>query len=148
MAQESRLYFPYGDERHAPVTASDIARVVSAILADPTPHTGKRHVVTGPQNLTLQEMADVIGREVGKPVTYVSLPVEAWQKILVEREGIPEYLAAHLAEVARDHQRGVFNAQTDVVERITGSAPVELEDFVREARELFVTGAVVTAPAA
>lgn len=148
VATEGKLYLPYGQERHAPVAAADIARVISGVLADPEPHAGARLVVTGPRNLTLQEMADVIGREIGEEVTYVDLPVEAWREILVERVGIPEYLAVHLAEVAKDHQRGVFSAETDVVERVGGRPPIALEDFVREARSLFVTGNVQTAPAA
>ena len=82
------------------------------------------------------------------PADYVDLPVEQWEQLLVERIGLPEYLAHHLAEVARDHQKGVFNAETDVVERVTGRPPVSLEEFVREARLLFIDGGVQVAPAA
>ena len=74
--------------------------------------------------------------------------LDAWQQILIERVGVPEYLATHLAAVAWDHQDGIFSAQTDIVERIGGSPPTSLEEFVREARSLFVTGGVQTVPAA
>ena len=40
IAAEGKLYLPYGTEKHAPVAAADIARVVSGILADPTLHVG------------------------------------------------------------------------------------------------------------
>ncbi len=73
------------------------------------------------------EMAEVLG----KPVTYVNLPIEDWRTILVEKVGFPEPLVAHLAAVAQDHQDGVFTGVTDVVERIGGRPPQSLPDFVR-----------------
>ncbi len=53
IATEGKLYLPYGDEQHAPVTAADIARVIVEILDDPAPHTGARYVLTGPRNMTI-----------------------------------------------------------------------------------------------
>ena len=134
---EGRLYLPYGTERHAPVAAADIARVAVGILADPTLHVGERYVVTGPQNMTIAEMAEVLGNELGRPVEYVDLPNEAWGRVLREQVGLPEFLVTHLKAVADDHKNGVFSAQTDVVERIGGQAPQSLEEFVREHRESF-----------
>ncbi|MEE8608535.1 MAG: hypothetical protein V3S55_13090, partial [Nitrospiraceae bacterium] len=59
------------------------------------------------------------------------LPIEQWRSILMEKGGIPEFLANHLAHVAQDHQDGVFSAKTDIVERIGGRPPQSLEDFIR-----------------
>lgn len=134
---EGKLYLPYGRQRHAPVAAADIARVTVAILADPTLHIGERYVVTGPRNMTIDEMAKVLSNELGRPVEYVDLPNEAWGRILSEQVGLPEFLVTHLRAVADDHKQGVFSAQTDVVERIGGQAPQSLEAFVREHRESF-----------
>lgn len=39
--------------------------------------------------------------------------------------------------VAKEHQQGVFSAQTDTVERITGHPPQSLRTFVRAHREAF-----------
>ena len=133
IAAEGKMYLPFGEERHAPVAAEDIAHVVVGILENPEPHAGQHYVVTGPKNMRIVEMAEVLSRELGKPIEYVNLPIEQWRKVLVEREkdGFTEFLATHLAAVAQDHQDGVFSAQTDVVERIGGHAPQSLEDFVR-----------------
>ena len=141
IANEGKLYLPYGKERHAPVAAADIARVVVGILADPRMHVGERYVVTGPKNMTITEMAEVLSSEFGRPVEYVDLPNEAWGQVLSEQVGLPEFLVTHLKAVADDHKNGVFSAQTDVVKRIGGQAPQSLEDFAREHRESF-TGKV------
>lgn len=141
VAAEGKLYLPYGAEKHAPVAAADIARVVSAILADPTFHAGERYVLTGPKDLTLNQMVQVMSQELGQPVEYVDLPVEAWGEVLAGVDQMSESLVTHLKAVAIDHQNGVFSAQTDVVERIGGQPPQSLRDFLRENRKLFESAA-------
>ena len=128
---EGKLYLPYGAQRHAPVAANDIARVAVGILANPALHVGERYVVTGPRNMTIGEMAEVLSNELGQPVEYVDLSNEAWGQVLSEQVGLPEFLVTHLKAVADDHKNGVFSAQTDVVERIGGQPPQRLEDFIR-----------------
>ena len=95
IAAEGKVCLPFGSERHAPVTAEDIARVVVAILADPAPHVGHRLVITGAENMTLNEMAEVMAAELGKPVAYVDLPIDEWRAALVEKVGFPAFLATH-----------------------------------------------------
>ncbi len=131
IATEGKIYLPFGEGRHAPVAAEDISRVVVGILADPTPHVGQRYVITGPKNMTIAEMAEILSAELGKPVEYVNLPIEQWRKVLVEKAGFPDFLAVHLAAVSQDHQDGIFSAETDVVESIGGQAPQSLVQFVR-----------------
>ncbi len=130
--EEGKITLPFGTGRHAPVAAADIAAAVCGILDDPGPHVGQRYVITGPKDMTVVQMAEVLSDELGKPITYVDLPVEQWRTALVERAGMPEFLATHLAAVALDHQNGIFSAQTDIVERIGGRAPQSLASFVRE----------------
>ncbi len=137
IASQGKLYLPYGAEKHAPVAAADIARVASGILADPVLHVGERYVVTGPRNLTLTEMAGVLSRELGTPVEYVDLPVEAWGEMLAGVDGMTDSLVTHLKAVAVDHQNGIFRGETDVVERIGGQPPQALDAFIREHRAAF-----------
>ena len=137
MTTAGKMLLPFGDQKHAPVAAEDIARVVVALLENPEPHAGQRYVITGPQNMTLTEMAEVLSAELGKPIEYVNLPIETWRQALVQQPDFPDYLATHLAHVAQDHQDGIFSAQTDVIERISGQAPQTLAEFVRVNRAAF-----------
>jgi NAD(P)H dehydrogenase (quinone) len=131
IATEGRIYLPYGTRSHAPIAAADIARSVVALLLDPGAHAGERAILTGPNNLSIAEMANVIGHEIGRTVEYVDLPVEQWHEILVKQVGMPEFLANHLHQVAIDHREGIFDHQTDTVEALTGTAPQSLAEFVR-----------------
>ena len=111
--------------------------MVVGILADPQRHIGKHYIVTGPRDMSLDEMAEVFTKELGKPVQYVNIPLEAWKTGLLEQAGIPEYLAIHLAAVAVDHQNGIFSAETDVVEVIGGQPPESLESFIHRHIDIF-----------
>ncbi len=137
IATEVKLYLPYGDERHAPVAADDIARVVVGLLTDPEPHVGERYVLTGPKNLTVAEMASVLSEELGTAVEYVDLPLDVWGDAISGVEGLNEFAVTHLKAVAVDHQNGIFSGETDAVERIGGQAPQSLPEFIRENIDAF-----------
>ena len=137
IAAQGKLYLPYGDERHAPVAARDIARVVVGLLTDPEPHIGARYVLTGPKNLTVAEMASMLSEELGTTVEYVDLPVDTWGEVISGVQGMNEFLVTHLKAVAVDHQNGIFSGETDAVERIGGQPPQSLPEFIRENVEAF-----------
>jgi len=137
IASEGKLYLPYGSEKHAPITAADIARVVAAILAEPADHVGERYVLTGPRNVSMAEAAEVISLEIGKPVEHVDLPIDVWGQLLGQVDDMSESLVKHLEAVASDHQQGVFSGETDVVERIGGQPPETLEAVVHRHRTTF-----------
>ncbi|MDF1779571.1 MAG: NmrA family NAD(P)-binding protein [Rhizobiaceae bacterium] len=68
------LPLPFGDGLNAPVSEHDIARVVAAIITDPKPHIGKTYRPTGPTLLTPMDVANVIGKIVGRKVRYQNVP--------------------------------------------------------------------------
>jgi uncharacterized protein YbjT (DUF2867 family) len=137
IATQGKLYLPYGDERHAPVAASDIARVVVGLLTDLESHVGARYILTGPKNMTVSEMASVLGEELGTTVEYVDLPVDMWGDVISGVDGMNEFLVTHLKAVAVDHQNGIFSAETDLVERIGGQPPQSLPEFIRQNIDAF-----------
>lgn len=136
IAGEGKIYFPYGNGKHAPIGSEDIARVVVGILKDPEPHNGKVHKITGPKAMTIDEMADVISGVLGRPVEYVDLPNERWQKALGEY-GLHPFLIQHLSHMAEDHKNGYFDGVTDVVRNVGGQEPQSFEYFIRENLEAF-----------
>jgi NAD(P)H dehydrogenase (quinone) len=69
-------------------------------------------------------------------VEYVDLPVEHWAQILAQYQ-LPPYLIEHLSRVAEAHQRGEFDAETDVVWQIGGAPPKSLETFISENHATF-----------
>jgi rhodanese-related sulfurtransferase len=61
--------------------------------------------------------------ELGRPVEYVDIPVEAWRQALSQVDVMTPWLIEHLSCVAESHQHGDFDAVADVVETIGGVLP-------------------------
>jgi uncharacterized protein YbjT (DUF2867 family) len=131
-----KLRFPFADGRHAPIAASDQARVIAAILDDPTPHAGKTYPLFGPVELNHYEIADKMSRTLGREVTYVPIELDEFATIL-EKWGASPHLTQHLLGVAIDYRNGVFAGTNDLVEKITGTGPLDVESFVSQNRVFF-----------
>jgi uncharacterized protein YbjT (DUF2867 family) len=132
IANEGKIYLPYGNRAHAPIAARDIARCVVALLRRPGDLAGQRLLLTGPELLRIEQMASLLSEQLDKPVAYVDLPVDHWYAALTEQVGLPEFLAEHLRQVAIDHQHGLFEKQTQTVTEITGNSAQTLREFVKE----------------
>lgn len=123
---------PYGAGRNAPPSNEDIAAVAAEILAWPSGHAGKTYRPTGPQLLSPQDIAALLGKVVKRKVKYINAP--SWIMLKVMRGmGFSDYVIAQFQQYVLDYQLGTFaaNAPTDVVRTITGQEP---EDFATIAR--------------
>ena len=76
LVKAGTLSWPLGTGRHAPVAAEDQARVIVGILENPAPHHGKVYPLFGPKEYTPTEIAQVLGRVLGKEVRYKQITVE------------------------------------------------------------------------
>ena len=61
---------PAGDGRVSVVALDDIADAAVAVLRAPERSAGRTYDLTGPQDLSLAEAADVLSERTGRPVTY------------------------------------------------------------------------------
>ena len=137
MIKEGRISVPFGPAgRHAPIAAEDQAAVIAAILAEPDAHhRGQTYPLFGPVELTLPEIADIVGQTLGKSIRYEKISAEQWAREIGARN-LP-FLAQHLGEVAIDHDNGIFAGTNDVVKRITGRPPMDVAGFVERHRTAF-----------
>jgi uncharacterized protein YbjT (DUF2867 family) len=130
IVQQGLISLPFGDGRHAPIAAEDQARVIAAILADPAPHSGKTYKLFGPVEMDEHGVAKAVGDALGREVIYKPIAIEDFQRQL-EEFGLPERTIQHLCAVALDFQQGLFAGTNDVVETITGTAPMTVQSFVK-----------------
>ena len=73
----------------------------------------------------------------GLDLTYVDVPVDAWQQALHGMPGFSNSLIEHLGAVARDFQVGVFDGENSLVEELTGRPAETLEAFIERNRDHF-----------
>lgn len=122
----------YGNSRNAPPSNEDIARVAVAALTDPARHAGKSYRPTGPELLGAGDMAQAIGRAVGRPVRVVPTPRWLFMKG-ARMSGITLDVLSNIRYYIDDHKLGAFElgAPTSDVLDVTGSPAEDFETIAR-----------------
>ena len=129
--EEGVLRLPFGDGRHAPITAEDQGRVIAAILENPDDHAGQVYPLFGAVEMNHYQIADAISEALGRPVRYEPADIPTWIEG-IKAQGFPEFLAQHLSHVAVDYQNGIFAGNNDLVERIGGKKPTTVQEFITD----------------
>lgn len=121
-----------GSSRNAPPSVDDIARVAVAALSDPAKHAGKRYRPTGPDMLSLTEMAAIMGKVLGRKVRHVNMPLWMFYKA-ARMDGFDHYLLGQMGAYLREHDRGTFEfgGPTNDVLETTGRQPESFETITR-----------------
>ncbi|WP_030722145.1 NmrA family NAD(P)-binding protein [Streptomyces sp. NRRL F-2580] len=102
------------------VDAEDIAAVaVRALTDDRAPNADL--ILTGPEALSHDDIAAIVGRVTGRPVVHHPLAYEDMRDRLAAV--IPPEFAAMLAAMDRAIAEGAEDRTTDTVERLTGRPP-------------------------
>ncbi|MEV4319466.1 hypothetical protein [Actinocrispum sp. NPDC049592] len=136
---EGCLRLPFGAGRHAPIAVADQSRVIAALLRDPEPHDRASYSLHGPVEMNHYDIAQAMSATLGLPVHYEPITIEEFAEAMAKR-GASTYFIQHLTNVAIDYHNGVFAGTDDNVQRISGQAPLSVEQFVVENKTAFETG--------
>lgn len=121
-----------GDSRNAPPSNEDIARVAVATLIDPAGHAGRRYRPTGPELLSVPQMAEILSRVLDRRVR--ALPMPFWLFLKAARlQGAPAFELSCLRYYVTDHRQGAFElgAPNEDVLCVTGEPAESFETTAR-----------------
>ncbi|RQR36590.1 MULTISPECIES: NmrA family NAD(P)-binding protein [unclassified Burkholderia] len=133
-----KIEFPFGDGRHAPIASDDQGRVIAHILASPEGHEGKTYTLHGPVEMNHVEIAAAMSEVLGARIEYAPTSIEAFRNKMETLYKFPPFLTQHLVEVAQNYHDGIFSGTNDVVEKVTGTPPLSVQQFVEKYRAAFV----------
>jgi uncharacterized protein YbjT (DUF2867 family) len=126
---------PMEDARVASIDVTDIAEVAAKALTEPG-HEGKIYPLTGPEALTMADVAEKLSAATGKPIRYVSVaPDEARNAQLAA--GVPQYTADALAELFAERRKGKESQVWPVIEGILGRRATSFDEFARRHAAIF-----------
>lgn len=120
---------PAGEGRVAAVARADVADVASEVLRSPEQHAGATYVLTGPEALSMAEVAERAGAVLGRDLRYVEETVE--EAYVSRRAAYPdaeEYLLDAWVSTYTAIADGSCAEVTGDVEQVTRRAPRTLED--------------------
>jgi uncharacterized protein YbjT (DUF2867 family) len=136
--ENGTIALPFGTGRTSPVAVDDVARVLATVLRDPAPHIGQVYELTGPRSVDMTELAEEFTRALGRPVSYVDLPLDRWQADGLSRMGLPPHVEQHIATMAQLHRDNRYDRTADGVERVTGIPPQSIEAFVAARKDFYL----------
>lgn len=113
----------------------DVGAVVAALLTMEG-HEGQTYVLTGPEAITYEQVAEQLSVATGRIVQFVDVPAMAARQGLVE-SGMPEWAVEHLARAFEIIRHGGLKQTTDTVRALTGHEPRSFALWVREYAALF-----------
>ena len=123
------------EARIASIDVGDIAEVAAAALTQPG-HEGKTYPLTGPEALTMAEVAEKLSAATGREIRYVNVaPEEAKRARLAA--GVPEYTADALDELFAERRKGKESQVYTTFEEIIGRQPTSFDEFARRNAAIF-----------
>jgi uncharacterized protein YbjT (DUF2867 family) len=133
---EGKIYMPVGDGKVAYIDARDIAAVAIAALTSDG-HENKIYDLTGPEAITVGEVAATISLVTGRQVDYVDVPEQAARQGMQQQE-MPDWMIHALLELYSLYRAGSSDVVTSSVEELTGRKPHTFRQYVKEYQECFV----------
>jgi uncharacterized protein YbjT (DUF2867 family) len=124
------IRFPFADGKTSPIAAADVGTAAATVLANPEPHIGKVYDLTGPESLTMADLAREFSGALGRTIQYVNVPPQIWEAKLHEAR-LPAHLTAHLITMGQLNRQNRYDRMTDTFQQLVGRAPISAAEFVR-----------------
>lgn len=136
LVKEGKIAMPLANGRHAPIGAEDQARLIAAILTQPSAHVGKTYPLYGPVEFSQKELAEELSRILDRRIVYAPATLDEYRALLTGYQ-LPEFLIQHFLAIAVDYQNGIFAGVNNIIADVTGRPPQTVEQFVKSNIEAF-----------
>ena len=129
--QLGALYGCAGEGRIASAGRADYAAAAVAVLTAEQAQAGRVYELAGDTPYSLAELAAEISRQTGKSIPYKDLPQADYQAAL-QGAGLPDWLAAMLADSDAGASRGALFDDSRQLGRLIGRPTLTLADAVAQ----------------
>ena len=127
--ESGKLFAATGGRGRAYVARADCARALAGALVGAQ---GSEVLdVTGPAAITQDELAATLSEVTGRPVAHIDVPPQGLAEGL-SHAGLPPSLVKVIVDFDVEASQGYHALVTPTVERLTGTAPLPLQEFLRK----------------
>jgi uncharacterized protein YbjT (DUF2867 family) len=135
ITEQGMLFSPISGARKAPTVATrDVAEVAARLLLDDS-WSGQGSVpVLGPEDLSFDEMAEIMSEVLGRPVRHQQIPLDTFRAGLIA-SGWSDAMAQGMVDMMRAKDEGLDNAEPRTPEATTPTTFRQwCEEVLRPAR--------------
>jgi uncharacterized protein YbjT (DUF2867 family) len=138
IVNKGSLCLPLENVRMSPVDQKDIAKVAFALLTTDG-HQSKAYEMTGPEALSMSDIAERISDAVGKEVVYRNISPGERRNALLQA-GMPPDLVDALDEQGEERRRCPESLVSLATHEMFGVRPTTFAEFAREHAAVFWAG--------
>ena len=131
MVRSGTIALPEENYAVSYIDVRDIALCAARLLTDGEGHAGNFYALTGPEGLTLSQVADTIAGATGRKVEYLPVEEEVYIEAL-DASDMPEWNRNMLVSLSRVVKLGMMGNVTHAVEHLTGTKERAFSDFAAE----------------
>ena len=129
IADKGVLPLPHENIALSPVDILDVAKIAFKVLTRPR-HENVSLDITGPQALTMPEIAEIIGKAIDKPVRYQPIDLEA-HRLGMEAAGLSPFMTDALGKQAAERRRHPESRIDLEAHRAFGVEPTPFDQFAK-----------------
>jgi uncharacterized protein YbjT (DUF2867 family) len=129
------LFLPMENQRIASIDIGDLAEIAALVLTNPG-HEGKIYPLTGPEALTMTEVAERLSAATGKTIKYINVSPEDVRKAQLAA-GVPAYIADALAELFAERRKGKESQVWPIAQTLLGRRPTSFAEFAARNAAIF-----------
>lgn len=127
---ETGIFFPAGDGKAAFALRNDMAEAAANILTSEG-HENRTYSFSNTENVSFQQIADILGELKGKDIQYISPDVKTYKDTL-SKAGVPVEYAELLTGFGEAIQQGEFTSENTDLSKILGRKPLSLKEFLTQ----------------
>ena len=121
------MFLPMEDAKIASIDVGDVAEVAVTILTGQG-HEGKIYPLTGPETLSMAEVAEKLSAATGERIQYVNVTAEEAKRANLAA-GMPPYTADALVELFAERRKGKEAQVSPLIQTIFGWRPTSFDEF-------------------
>lgn len=133
--EQQVISMPAGKGTIAPTDLRDVGAVILRVLTEPG-HANQSYDLTGPELLTLEQVAARFSLVLGREIRYVDQPPEELRTRLAAINLAPWRIDGVCKEF-KAIAAGVIDHTTGTIARLLGRPPLSLEQFIRDHLAVF-----------
>jgi uncharacterized protein YbjT (DUF2867 family) len=126
---KNAFFLPMGNAELEPVDLKDVAKITFALLCSPG-HEGKSYHMTGPEGLTMTEIAERISATVGRTIHYIDVSPEDYAESLLAR-GLTPFFVDAVGTLFAERRKRLKSKVDLMAHEAFGTRPTTFAEFAQ-----------------
>lgn len=133
---DGKIYWDWANGKAGMIDVRDVAESALGALTGKA-QEGTEYILTGPESVSMYDVASLFTRELGRQVNYIPVPHEASKEAMMTM-GFPEFIVDGYIELNEGFSNGFADTATGNVKILTGHAARSVQNFTGDFKDYFI----------